>query len=92
MDLKSSHNTSRWGVASLESQHCSHNTSRSGASRSVKVGLCGARVVAGRIVMEGYGGAKQQHTFTVSNTGLEAQKTTEKRIIVPHFCPERRFA
>ncbi|KAL8489078.1 hypothetical protein ACS0TY_025114 [Phlomoides rotata] len=41
---------------------------RSGASRSVKVGSCGTRVVAGRIVTESYGAAQQQHTFIVSNT------------------------
>ncbi|KAL8493504.1 hypothetical protein ACS0TY_024644 [Phlomoides rotata] len=36
---------------------------QSGASRSVKVGSCGTRVVAGRIVTESYGTAQQQHTF-----------------------------
>ncbi|KAL8539176.1 hypothetical protein ACS0TY_000972 [Phlomoides rotata] len=38
---------------------------KSGTSRSVKVGPCGTRVVAGRIVTESYGAAKQQHTFTI---------------------------
>lgn len=28
---------------------------------------CGKRIVAGRIVKESYGAAKQQHTFTVSH-------------------------
>ncbi|KAM7471888.1 hypothetical protein LguiA_010071 [Lonicera macranthoides] len=36
------------------------------ASRSATGPPCGTRVVAGRIVKESYGAAKQQHTFTVS--------------------------
>lgn len=36
-------------------------------SRSAKGGSCGTRVVAGRILKESYGAAKQQHTFTVSS-------------------------
>lgn len=36
-------------------------------SRSANGGPCGTRVVAGRILKESYGAAKQQHTFTVSN-------------------------
>ncbi|KAF6174304.1 hypothetical protein GIB67_040797 [Kingdonia uniflora] len=35
------------------------------ASRSATGPPCGTRVVAGRIVKESYGAAKQQHTFTV---------------------------
>lgn len=36
------------------------------ASRSAIGPPCGTRIVAGRIVKESYGSAKQQHTFTVS--------------------------
>lgn len=36
------------------------------ASRSGGGPPCGTRIVAGRIVKESYGAAKQQHTFTVS--------------------------
>lgn len=35
-------------------------------SRSSNGGPCGTRIVAGRILKESYGAAKQQHTFTVS--------------------------
>ncbi|XP_071711010.1 uncharacterized protein, partial [Rutidosis leptorrhynchoides] len=35
------------------------------ASRSASGPPCGTRVVAGRIVKESYGAAKQQHTFTI---------------------------
>lgn len=35
-------------------------------SRSATGPPCGKRIVAGRIVKESYGAAKQQHTFTVS--------------------------
>ncbi|CAA3032055.1 zinc finger CCCH domain-containing 62-like [Olea europaea subsp. europaea] len=35
------------------------------ASRSANGPPCGTRVVAGRIVKESYGAAKQQHTFTI---------------------------
>lgn len=35
------------------------------ASRSASGPPCGKRIVAGRIVKESYGAAKQQHTFTV---------------------------
>jgi len=35
------------------------------ASRSATGPSCGKRIVAGRIVKESYGAAKQQHTFTV---------------------------
>ncbi|GMH03820.1 hypothetical protein Nepgr_005659 [Nepenthes gracilis] len=34
-------------------------------SRSASGPLCGKRIIAGRIVKESYGAAKQQHTFTV---------------------------
>lgn len=36
------------------------------AARSAGGPPCGKRIVAGRIVKESYGAAKQQHTFTVS--------------------------
>ncbi|KAK3022134.1 hypothetical protein RJ639_045273, partial [Escallonia herrerae] len=35
------------------------------ASRSASGPPCGTRIVAGRIVKESYGAAKQQHTFTI---------------------------
>ena len=35
------------------------------ASRSASGPPCGTRIIAGRIVKESYGAAKQQHTFTV---------------------------
>ncbi|XP_076881866.1 zinc finger CCCH domain-containing protein 62-like [Bidens hawaiensis] len=35
------------------------------ASRSATGPPCGQRIVAGRIVKESYGAAKQQHTFTI---------------------------
>ncbi|GMN36782.1 hypothetical protein TIFTF001_006296 [Ficus carica] len=35
------------------------------ASRSASGGPCGTRIVAGRVVKESYGAAKQQHTFTI---------------------------
>lgn len=38
------------------------------ASRSGRGPPCGTRIVAGRIVKESYGAAKQQHTFTVSQS------------------------
>lgn len=37
-------------------------------SRSSKGGVCGTRIVAGRILKESYGAAKQQHTFTVNTS------------------------
>ena len=39
-------------------------------SRSAIGPPCGKRTVAGRIVKESYGAAKQQHTFTVSSKSL----------------------
>lgn len=39
-------------------------------SRSATGPPCGKRIVAGRIVKESYGAAKQQHTFTVSSKSM----------------------
>ncbi|KAF5201148.1 Zinc finger ccch domain-containing protein [Thalictrum thalictroides] len=44
------------------------------ASRSASGPPCGTRIVAGRIVKESYGAAKQQHTFTIEvlwSTGVK---------------------
>ncbi|EXC01341.1 Zinc finger CCCH domain-containing protein 62 [Morus notabilis] len=44
------------------------------ASRSANGGPCGTRIVAGRIVKESYGAAKQQHTFTVEVLWSKGEK------------------
>ncbi|KAL8466385.1 hypothetical protein ACS0TY_035475 [Phlomoides rotata] len=44
------------------------------ASRSSKGGPCGTRVVAGRILKESYGAAKQQHTFTIEVLWSKGEK------------------
>ncbi|KAL1538077.1 zinc finger CCCH domain-containing protein 62-like [Salvia divinorum] len=43
-------------------------------SRSSKGGLCGTRIVAGRILKESYGAAKQQHTFTIEVLWSKGEK------------------
>ncbi|GFP99515.1 zinc finger CCCH domain-containing protein 62 [Phtheirospermum japonicum] len=44
------------------------------ASRSANGPPCGTRVVAGRIVKESYGAAKQQHTFTIEVLWSKGEK------------------
>ncbi|XP_031105503.1 zinc finger CCCH domain-containing protein 62-like [Ipomoea triloba] len=44
------------------------------ASRSASAPPCGTRVVAGRIVKESYGMAKQQHTFTIEVLWSKGEK------------------
>ncbi|KAL7162765.1 hypothetical protein ACSBR2_043114 [Camellia fascicularis] len=44
------------------------------ASRSASGPPCGKRIVAGRIVKESYGAAKQQHTFTIEVLWSEGEK------------------
>ncbi|KAL5728524.1 hypothetical protein ACHQM5_001597 [Ranunculus cassubicifolius] len=44
------------------------------ASRSASGPPCGTRVVAGRIVKESYGAAKQQHTFTIEVLWSKGEK------------------
>ncbi|XP_019193018.1 PREDICTED: zinc finger CCCH domain-containing protein 62-like isoform X2 [Ipomoea nil] len=44
------------------------------ASRSASAPSCGTRVVAGRIVKESYGMAKQQHTFTIEVLWSKGEK------------------
>ncbi|KAL6996223.1 hypothetical protein U1Q18_006358 [Sarracenia purpurea var. burkii] len=44
------------------------------ASRSASGPPCGKRIVAGRIVKESYGAAKQQHTFTVEVLWSKGEK------------------
>ncbi|CAL5439403.1 unnamed protein product [Camellia sinensis] len=44
------------------------------ASRSAGGPPCGKRIVAGRIVKESYGAAKQQHTFTIEVLWSEGEK------------------
>ncbi|KAM1113492.1 hypothetical protein ACFX19_046925 [Malus domestica] len=44
------------------------------ASRSGKGPPCGTRIVAGRIVKESYGAAKQQHTFTIEVLWSKGEK------------------
>ncbi|XP_073063704.1 zinc finger CCCH domain-containing protein 62-like isoform X1 [Primulina eburnea] len=44
------------------------------ASRGGNGTPCGTRVVAGRIVKEGYGAAKQQHTFTIEVLWSKGEK------------------
>ncbi|XP_047963759.1 zinc finger CCCH domain-containing protein 62-like [Salvia hispanica] len=43
-------------------------------SRSSKGGVCGTRIVAGRILKESYGAAKQQHTFTIEVLWSKGEK------------------
>ncbi|XP_009414829.2 zinc finger CCCH domain-containing protein 62 isoform X3 [Musa acuminata AAA Group] len=45
------------------------------ASRSATGPPCGIRLVAGRIVKESYGAAKQQHTFTIEVLWSKGEKT-----------------
>ncbi|KAA8541608.1 hypothetical protein F0562_022760 [Nyssa sinensis] len=45
------------------------------ASRSASGPPCGTRIVAGRIVKESYGAAKQQHTFTVEVLWSKGRET-----------------
>ncbi|CAK8560486.1 unnamed protein product [Lathyrus sativus] len=45
------------------------------ASRSAGGPPCGTRVVAGRIVKESYGAAKQQHTFTIEVLWSKGEKS-----------------
>ncbi|XP_017978808.1 PREDICTED: zinc finger CCCH domain-containing protein 62-like isoform X1 [Theobroma cacao] len=44
------------------------------ASRSASGPPCGTRIVAGRIVKESYGAAKQQHTFTIEVLWSKGEK------------------
>ncbi|GER53591.1 zinc finger CCCH domain-containing protein [Striga asiatica] len=44
------------------------------ASRSANGPPCGTRIVAGRIVKESYGAAKQQHTFTIEVLWSKGEK------------------
>ncbi|TKY64233.1 Zinc finger CCCH domain-containing protein 62 [Spatholobus suberectus] len=44
------------------------------ASRSASGPSCGKRIVAGRIVKESYGAAKQQHTFTIEVLWSKGEK------------------
>ncbi|KAK4839564.1 hypothetical protein QYF36_022843 [Acer negundo] len=44
------------------------------ASRSASGPPCGKRIVAGRIVKESYGAAKQQHTFTIEVVWSKGEK------------------
>ncbi|KAH6790055.1 SAP domain-containing protein [Perilla frutescens var. frutescens] len=43
-------------------------------SRSASGGPCGTRIVAGRILKESYGAAKQQHTFTIEVLWSKGEK------------------
>ncbi|KAF9616113.1 hypothetical protein IFM89_028579 [Coptis chinensis] len=51
------------------------------ASRSASGPPCGTRIVAGRIVKESYGAAKQQHTFTIEVLWSKGEKP------IPPFHP-----